>query len=129
VRLLAAGSAHASKEALSAYRRHPQNETVTRADEVTEEFQRLRKKHAAAAAEAGVEFGAAWLRRWTATRSIAEGSRLAAARSYSRQAVAERNARDLARAAAALSGPRLTRIVQGLESRATPQPEWLKRYA
>jgi|SRR5829696_478892 len=129
VRIAGTGPAHVSQEALMAYRRHPLNETVTRVDEVTEEFGRLRQKHAAAAAEAGAEFGADWLRRWTASRAIAEGRRLAAAGSYSRQALSDRNPRDFARAAAALTGPRLQRIGQAIEARTTPQPEWLERYA
>jgi glycosyltransferase involved in cell wall biosynthesis len=129
VRVASIGYAHASPEPLIAYRRHPLNETVTRVDEVTEEFGRLREKHAAAAAEAGVDFGADWLRRWTASREIAEGRRLAAARSYSRQAVRDRNPRDLVRAAGALTGPRLRRVGEAVEARATPQPKWLERYA
>jgi glycosyltransferase involved in cell wall biosynthesis len=129
VRVAAAGPAHATRDALLAYRRHEQNMMVTRVDEVNEEFVRLRQKYSDAAAEAGVEFGAAWLRRWTANREIAEGRRVAAARAYSRQALTDRNPRDFVRAAAALTGPRLQRIGESLEARATPQPEWLERYA
>ena len=129
IRVSAAGPVIASREPLLAYRRHPLNMMVTRADEVTREFERLREKHRDAAAAAGVEFGQSWLAHWTASRALAEGKRGAAARGYLRQAIAERNPRDILRAGAALGGDRLWRLGQAAESHTTPHPDWLERYA
>jgi glycosyltransferase involved in cell wall biosynthesis len=129
VRVAALGPAGTAREPLLAYRRHPQNMMVTQAEQVDEEFLRLREKHAAAAKAAGVEFGADWLARWNASRALAEGRRAAAARGYARQALIHRNPRDLVRAAAALGGEPLERLGRAVERRATDRPAWLERYA
>lgn len=129
IRLAGLGEARTSEEPLLAYRRHVGSMTVAKADEVLGEFERLREKHAAAAARAGIEFGGNFVGSWVAGRELAEGRRLRAALSYARMAVAERSRRDLLRVVAALGGRRVERLGRALESRATPRPEWLERYA
>jgi glycosyltransferase involved in cell wall biosynthesis len=128
IRVATVGSAAISPEPLLAYRRHPGSMTVARADEVLDEFERLRQKHREAAEAAGIEFGEDFVAPWLAGRDLAGGRRLKAARTYARLAVAERRPRDVFRALAALGGKRIERFGRSVESRATPRPEWLQRY-
>jgi glycosyltransferase involved in cell wall biosynthesis len=129
IRVAELGSAAISPEPLLAYRRHPGSMTVARADEVLEEFERLRRKHRKAAEAAGIEFGGNFVAPWRAGRDLAEGRRLRAARTYTRLAIAERRPRDALRALAALGGRRIERLGRAVEARGTPRPEWLQRYA
>jgi glycosyltransferase involved in cell wall biosynthesis len=129
IRIAALGSAKVSAEPLLAYRRHAGSMTVAKVDEVLDEFERLRKKHGPAAAAEGIEFGANFVGPWIASRDLAEGRRMRAAFAYTRLAVAERSTRDVFRALAALGGKRVERLGRAMESRATPRPEWLERYA
>jgi glycosyltransferase involved in cell wall biosynthesis len=128
IRVTTVGSAAISPEPLLAYRRHPGSMTAAGADEVLDEFERLRQKHRKAAAVAGIEFGENFVGPWLAGRDLAEGRRLRAARTYARLAIAKRSPRDVLRALAALGGKRLERLGRSVESRATPRPEWLQRY-
>jgi hypothetical protein len=95
---------------------------------VRSEFERLRAKHAGAAAAAGVEFGRAWLNRRSAARDRATGRRLASAAGYLRVAVDRRSPAMAVRAVGALAGPataeRVRRAVRG--DRASPR--WLERH-
>jgi len=129
LRLAQAGSAATSPEPLLAYRRHPGSMMVAGADDVLEEFRRLRDKHRSAAAALGMEFGAVFVGSWLPGRDLAEGRRLRAARGYLRLAIAERSPRNLLRAGAALGGRSIQRLGRAVESRTTPRPEWLERYA
>jgi glycosyltransferase involved in cell wall biosynthesis len=128
IRVATVGSAAISPESLLAYRRHPGSMTVARADEVLDEFERLRRKHREAAEAAGIEFGENFVAPWLAGRDLAGGRRLKAARTYARLAVAEHRPRDVFRALAALGGKRIERLGRSVESRVTPRPEWLQRY-
>jgi glycosyltransferase involved in cell wall biosynthesis len=128
IRVATVGSAASSPEPLLAYRRHPGSMTVARADEVLDEFERLRQKHRETAEAAGIEFGVNFVAPWLAGRDLAQGRRLKAARTYARLAVAERRPRDVVRALAALGGKRIERLGRSVESRVTPRPDWLQRY-
>jgi glycosyltransferase involved in cell wall biosynthesis len=129
IRIATLGPAKVSTEPLLAYRRHSGSMTVAKGDEVLDEFERLGAKHGPAAATQGIEFGAEFVGPWVASRDLAEGRRLRAARGYARLAVRERSRRNLMRALAAIGGRRLERLGRAMESRATPRPEWLERYA
>jgi glycosyltransferase involved in cell wall biosynthesis len=129
IRLARLGDARISDEPLLAYRRHPGSMTVAKADEVLDEFERLRTKHGSAAAAEGIEFAPGFVRPWIAGRDLAEGRRIRAARAYARMAIAGRSKRDVFRALAAFGGKRIERIGRAMESRATPRPGWLDRYA
>jgi glycosyltransferase involved in cell wall biosynthesis len=129
IRLSRIGAGAWSPEPLLAYRRHAGSMTVAKADEVIGEFERLREKHRAEAAAAGVEFGSGFVPAWLASRDAAEGRRLKAARAFARRAVEDRDVRDLVRAVAALGGKRLERFGRAVEGRMTARPEWLERYA
>ena len=86
-------------------------------------------QHAAAAAAAGVDFGASWQLRRRAARALAEGHHIAAARDYAHAGFASRSTRDLVRAAAVLAGGRSERLGRAAQQRAAQRPEWLDRYA
>jgi glycosyltransferase involved in cell wall biosynthesis len=129
IRAVHDGRSGACAEPLVAYRNHPTRMMVTNAAEVMAEFELLREKHAAAARAAGMQFGAAWLGRWTAARNLAAGRRLKASAGFLRSALRERSGRDLARAAGALGGGPLQRLGRYAEARVTARPEWLDRYA
>jgi hypothetical protein len=102
---------------------------TTDAPAIMAEFELLREKHQDAARRAGVEFGAPWLTRWRASRDLAAGRRVRAARTFLRSAVKLRNRRDLARAVGALGGDIFQRVGRSAEGRITTRPDWLDRYA
>jgi hypothetical protein len=117
-------------EPLVAYREHGENAmNVTEGARMRELFELLREKHATAARQAGVEFGDAWLDRWTASQDLAAGHRLRAAAGYLRRAVRGRDRRDLARALVALGGDRVEWLGRQALARRTSPPDWLARYA
>lgn len=128
IRAAAAGPAAIRREPLYAYRRHPDNLWITAATRIPDAFEVMRQKHASAASHAGVEFGSAWIARWTAARDIAEGRRLRAARRLLRSAATERNMRDAARALLALGGGRSQKLGMSAMARFTPRPDWLDRH-
>jgi glycosyltransferase involved in cell wall biosynthesis len=129
IRAAAEGSAVACPQPLVAYRHHPQNMMTTDAAAIMAEFELLREKHREAASRAGIEFGAAWLTRWHASRDLAAGRRLSAARTFLRSGLRNRDRRDLARAAGALGGELFQRAGRAAERRTTARPDWLDRYA
>ena len=94
IRAARGGRAGACAEPLVAYRNHPTRMMVTDAAEIMAEFELLREKHAEAARAAGMQFGAAWLGRWTAARNLAAGRRLKATAASSASALRERSGRD-----------------------------------
>jgi glycosyltransferase involved in cell wall biosynthesis len=122
-------TAAACDEPLIAYRFHPENLMTTAAERITRSFELLSAKHSDAAAAAGVEFGAIFFARWTASRDLAAGRRLAAARSYLRSARTTREPRDVAGAISALAGGRIERIGRSAEARRVHRPDWLEPYA
>jgi glycosyltransferase involved in cell wall biosynthesis len=121
-------TAAACDEPLIAYRFHPQNLMTTAAERITRSFELLSAKHAEAAAAAGVEFGSNWFARWDASRELAAGRRLAAARTYLRSAWRARELRDVAGAISALAGGRLERLGRSTEARMSHRPDWLEPY-
>lgn len=128
IRAAATGPATVRREPLYAYRRHSENLWVTAAARIPDSFEVMRKKHAPAAAQAGIEFGSAWIARWTAARDITAGRRLRAARRLLRSAATERNMRDAARALLALGGGRSQKLGMSAMARVTPRPDWLDRH-
>ena len=129
IRAAAAGGASACSDPLVAYRRHGDNMMVTRSPEMLDEFNLLRAKHRGEAQRRGVDFGANWLTRWTASRDMAAGRRLPAARGYLREAAADRSVRDVLRAVAALGGSRFARWSRSAFARTVNRPGWLEPYA
>jgi hypothetical protein len=116
-------------EPLVACRSHPQNMMVAEVDEIVADFELLREKYGKDARQAGIEFGANVLGRWTAARELASGRRLKAARGYLGVAARDRSPRDVARALGALGGDLFRRLGRYAEARITPRPDWLDRYA
>jgi glycosyltransferase involved in cell wall biosynthesis len=130
IRAASAGRPGLITEPLAAYREHGENAmTVTEEARMRALFALLRDKHAAAAREVGVDFGDAWLDRWTASQNLAAGRRVRAAAGYLRRAARGRNRRDLARGLAALGGERVERLGRRLVARRTQAPDWLTRDA
>jgi len=116
-------------EPLVACRSHPQNMMVAEVDQIEADFELLREKYGKDARQAGIEFGANFLGRWTAARELASGRRLKAARGYLGVAAKDRSPRDVARALGALGGDLFRRLGRYAEARITPRPDWLDRYA
>ncbi|MFL5907145.1 MAG: glycosyltransferase family 2 protein [Solirubrobacterales bacterium] len=117
-------------EPLVAYREHSENARMASGDKRLQAlFELMRDKHAAAARQAGVKFGDAWLDRWTASQDVDGGRRLRATARYLRAAGQTRTPRDLARALAALGGDTAERLGRRLIALKTRRPDWLDRYA
>ena len=129
IRAAAETTPDACSELLIAYRFHPENLMTTAAERISRSFGLLGDKHREAAAAAGVDFGAAWFGRWKASRELAAGHRVRAARAYLRSAARAGQPRDLAGAVAALAGGRLERLGRTAEARTVAPPDWLERYA
>jgi glycosyltransferase involved in cell wall biosynthesis len=113
---------------LVAYRHHDESMTKAEAGTILAQFELMQEKHGQEAADAGVELGAEWRRRWQASQELASGHRLRAARGYVRSALRTRNPRDLLRAVGALGGNRLQRLGRRAEARILTRPPWLDRY-
>jgi glycosyltransferase involved in cell wall biosynthesis len=110
--------------ALVAYRMHGGNKTQA---EAIASFDLLRAKHEAAATQAGVDFGAAWLDQM-ASRDAKATQRLRVAGKHLRRAARDRDRRDVAWALIALGGDRAERVARRIVARRTDRPDWLDRY-
>jgi glycosyltransferase involved in cell wall biosynthesis len=137
IRLALAGPAAACGDVLVAYTIHSDNMLLTHQPDVFPEFERLKAKHAAAAAEHGVGLDGARFARWVASGHARAGRKRKAARIYLASARRNRDAGAVLRAAGAvLGGPVVSvgRKVIPTDRRsrlprlALPEPAWLAGY-
>jgi glycosyltransferase involved in cell wall biosynthesis len=126
IRAASSAKPGACREPLIAYRRHREGMS-TNPTRMLAAFELLKAKHGAVARQAGIEFGSAWLARWTAAQDLAAGRRLQAAGHYLR--ITDLGLRDIARALGALGGPPFQRLARSGIARITSRPDWLDRYA
>jgi glycosyltransferase involved in cell wall biosynthesis len=133
LRLIEAGPPAVVDDPLVAYLLHPTNMHVV--DDPSAELDALVRKHAAAVPPRAIRPDRAGYDRWVAGQRSRAGRHLEAARVYARAAVRHRSPGNLARAADALLGKRLSRGTRLLRrsadpaDRRKPAPEWLARYS
>lgn len=96
--------------------------------QVRSEFDRLARKHAAAAAETNVRFGGLWWARWVASNHRIGGRRLQASRAYLRSALQHGTRGDALRAIGALGGERAWHQVRDVFVGSAEEPAWLARH-
>jgi hypothetical protein len=135
IRLALAAPAAALDDVLLALLMHGRSMLLVDTRDVFVEFEYLRRKHAAAAASAGVEPDRARFARWVAAGHLRAGRRRAAARAYVRGTRAPGN---VVRAAAAFLGPTAFAAVSARRSsvpgalgegeRIAGRPDWLDLY-
>jgi hypothetical protein len=129
IRLSALASGAAEAEPLLAYVEHGGNMLGGSADAegARPEFDRLAIKHAAAAQQAGVEFGHVWWTGWVASRHRLAGRRASAAAAYLKGAIRHRSGGELIRAGGALLGEGPWHSVRRRIVGAPESPPWLDR--
>ena len=137
IRLALSGPAAAAADVLVAYTIHADNMLLTHQPDVFPEFERLKAKHAAAAAAHGVELDGARFARWVASGHARAGRRRKAAGIYLTSARRNRDGGALLRAVGAVLGGSAVSVGRRviptdrrsrLPRLALPEPGWLAAY-
>jgi glycosyltransferase involved in cell wall biosynthesis len=137
IRLALAGPAAACRDVLVAYTIHADNMLLTHQPDVFPEFERLKAKHASAAAAHGVQLDGARFARWVASGHARAGRRRTAVGIYLRSAHRNGDPGAVLRAVGALlGGPVVSagrKVIppdrrSRLPKLALPEPAWLAAY-